>query len=66
MDNGLKQKNVKVDTVVLSEMVRDLVGTLEDTEAEGFASKGSFPHVRCPKCGFPVFCDPIILNGKEH
>lgn len=63
MDNGLKQKNVKVDTVVLSEMVRDLVDTLEDTEA---AFKGSFPHVRCPKCGFPVFCDPIILNGKEH
>lgn len=55
-------KDGKVDKTVLSDMVRDLIGTLEGEDAV----LKSVP-LKCPHCGFPLICgDPIILIGKEH
>lgn len=52
--------NGKVDKETLSVMVTDLIGTLEEKKVLEYLP------LRCPRCGFLICCDPIILNEKEH
>ena len=54
--------NRKVDKETLSVMVTDLIDALEEKKV---AVLGYLP-LRCPRCGFLICCDPIILEREKH